>query len=426
MSNTGPVQRPAIRWPSLRMMSVDTLSVGSVSSAALLASLGMVTPALASGAEGARTVFADAFNVVGLSTVAGLAVFAATTAILHVRERSRWNQRDAALSAELDAVMVRAEQAELFGSTDDQVIVTWAGPSAKAEIRGVADFLQQGPVRVSPLAFGSWVETRQVKTISDLVDTLKARGEPFDLGLQTRSGHFVEARGRAVSGRAVFHLRDVSGTRRQLEEARQQRQTLEQLNQQLSALVNASPNPAWLRAPSGELAWVNAAYVKAVEGPSAEATIRDGLELMDREEREKAALARKSGDSFATRAFTVVGGQRLMLDVSEKPNGHGFAGQAIDISELEAIRGDLARQMQAHVKVLDRLPTAVAAFDQRQRLAYRNVAYEKLWSLDPAYLDTQPTDGEILDRLRTAHRLPEAGGYKDWKNERLKAYTKPK
>jgi signal transduction histidine kinase len=370
-----------------------------------------------------RSVFPDAVSAFGLSSVVGLSVFAATTAILHIRERARWNAREAVLTAEKNNAVARAEEAEIFGSTEDQVTVRWASPSATAEIYGVADFLVINGTRLSPLAFGSWIAAGDAKELGDHVDRLKLRGEPFELGLHTREGHYVEARGRPVSGRAVLHLRDVSKTRRAMLELEGERNLLRTASQRFTALLDASPNPAWLRIADGTLAWVNAAYVKAVEGASRDDVIRLGAELLDRDKRAGAADARARGETFAVRAPTVIGGQRRFLDLVERATPQGHAGHAVDITEMEELRADLARQMQAHVKMLDRLPTAVAVFDARQRLSYRNLAYEKLWSLDPAYLDTQPSDGEILDRLRTERRLPEAGGYKDWKADRLKAYT---
>lgn len=383
----------------------------------------MASPSIALGLDQIKTIFPDAVSAFGLSTVVGLSVFAATTAILHVRERTRWNLREAVLTTEKNRAVGRAEEAEIFGSTEDQVTVRWASPSATAEIYGAADFLLISGTRLSPLAFGSWVSPEHLKNLGGRVDSLKLRGEPFEMGLHTRDGHFVEARGRPVSGRAVLHLRDVSQTRRSLLEIQYERNRLRSLNLELGAWMDASPNPAWLRQADGSLAWVNSAYARAVEAKSPEDAVKQGAELMDRDTRSSAADARSRSEVFVARAPTVVGGQRRFLDLVERATPFGFAGHAADITEMEEIRNDLARQMQAHVKMLDRLPTAVAAFDSRQRLSYRNLAYEKLWALDPAYLDTQPSDSEILDRLRTERRLPEAGAYKDWKAERLKAYT---
>jgi PAS domain-containing protein len=251
----------------LRVSLSHAASTMALACAAGMASLAGATPAAAQIAtlptgELARSLFPDVLGAFSMSMVVGLAVFAATTAILHVRERGRWIRREAQLAADLDSAMARAEQAEIFGSTEDQVTVIWAAPAAKAEIHGQPEFLLVNGTRMSPLAFGSWASPDQVKLLGDAVDQLKARGEPFDHGVHSRAGHYVEARGRAVSGRAVLHLRDVSQTRRSLLESEQDRAASRAMTARLSALMDASPCPAWLRDGTGELVWVNAAYAR--------------------------------------------------------------------------------------------------------------------------------------------------------------------
>jgi PAS domain-containing protein len=78
--------------------------------------------------------------------------------------------------------------------------------------------------------------------------------------------------------------------------------------------------------------------------------------------------------------------------------------------------------MANHVGTLDQLPTAVAIFDERQRLTFCNLAYRKLWQLTDAFVDSHPTDSEVLDCLRDARRLPEQADYRSWKRALLEAY----
>ena len=71
----------------------------------------------------------------------------------------------------------------------------------------------------------------------------------------------------------------------------------------------------------------------------------------------------------------------------------------------------------------DKLQTAIAIFGPDQRLRFFNAAYAELWGLDAPWLETQPTDGEILDRLREFRRLPEQENFRDWRNRQLAAYN---
>ncbi|MGI9404553.1 MAG: ATP-binding protein, partial [Hyphomicrobium sp.] len=78
--------------------------------------------------------------------------------------------------------------------------------------------------------------------------------------------------------------------------------------------------------------------------------------------------------------------------------------------------------LEARFRSFDRLATAFAVFDAEQRLAHFNQAYVDLWQLDPEWLATHPRDGDILDRLRQARRLPEKADYPAWKQGWLTAY----
>ena len=104
------------------------------------------------------------------------------------------------------------------------------------------------------------------------------------------------------------------------------------------------------------------------------------------------------------------------------PAPNGSAGMASDLSELTALRGELQQQVSSHARTLDQLSTAVAIFDRAKRLVFYNAAYRQLWSLDPAFLDQQPTDGEVLDRLRAKRQLPEQADFRGWKAQLLEAY----
>ena len=73
-------------------------------------------------------------------------------------------------------------------------------------------------------------------------------------------------------------------------------------------------------------------------------------------------------------------------------------------------------------RMIDRLATAVAAFDKSKRLTFYNAAYRQTWSLEPAFLDQRPTDSEILDRLRARHLLPEQADFRAWKAQQMAAY----
>jgi hypothetical protein len=136
----------------------------------------------------------------------------------------------------------------------------------------------------------------------------------------------------------------------------------------MTALLDTVAHPLWLRDAGSALVWANQAYLKAVEARSLEDARGRSLELLDAATRAEAERRRQAGEAFEGRVGVVLAGRRRKADVVERPTARGCAGMAVDVSELESMRADLQRQMQAHVRTLNELPTAVAIFDRAQHL----------------------------------------------------------
>ncbi|SEG43232.1 sensor histidine kinase [Bosea lathyri] len=365
----------------------------------------------------------EILNTGALSLIlTGLTVFAATTSFVYVRERSRWQRREAELAGELEAARGHQDRLAILLAADPQVVVSWNGRDAEPAFEGDSGFLG-APGASLALAYGTWAPPVDAKKLELATDALKDRGEAFGFTLRSRAGPFIDVEGRPVAGRAVIRFREVTGERAEVMRLRSELERVTADHSALASLLSGLPQPAWTRTPDGRLSWSNAAYARAVEAADGTTAVKNGLELLDRSERDRAAKARQDGLAFSVRAPAIVTGQRRTLDIIELPTPTGFAGIATDMSELEAVRADLQHQMDAHVRTLDRLKTAVAAFDASQRLVYRNSGFDTLWSLDAAFLDGHPTDGEILDRLRAERRLPELGDYRSWKASVQAAYT---
>ena len=100
----------------------------------------------------------------------------------------------------------------------------------------------------------------------------------------------------------------------------------------------------------------------------------------------------------------------------------GSTGIAHDVTEIAALRAEMERNEDDYSRMIDRLSTAVAIFDKSKRLTFYNAAYRQMWSLEPAFLDQGPTDGEVLDRLRSKRQLPEQANFREWKAQLMSAY----
>ncbi|MBC8013870.1 MAG: PAS-domain containing protein [Methyloceanibacter sp.] len=93
-----------------------------------------------------------------------------------------------------------------------------------------------------------------------------------------------------------------------------------------------------------------------------------------------------------------------------------------EANKAERSHSETKPSLETRFRSFDRLATAFAVFDAEQRLTHFNHAYVELWQLDPEWLATHPRDGEILDRLRQARRLPEKADYRQWKKGWLGSY----
>ena len=366
-------------------------------------------------------------GVASVSVLGGLLAFATILSLLHIRERGRWTRREREQAAALDALRGAHDRAEMLLNAERQIIVTWDARSEPVIEGDVGIAFDGRPISGAArriLAFGSWLLPSDAGAIEAAVETLRARGTGFRLSLRSQAGRSIEAHGQAVAGRALLRLRETSEERREIAELRE---TLDEARRGLAALaslLDAIPQPVWRRNREGGLAWVNMAYVAAIEAPSREAALEAGTELLDRPAREMVArddLGRRSQQPVP-RLSAVVAGSRRVLDVFETRLETGRVGIAIDVSELESVRADLQRQMNANVRTLDQLPTAVAMFDDRQRLIFHNAAYRQLWDLDAAFLEGRPLDCEILDHLRAQRKLEEQADFRAWKQGVLAAY----
>ena len=92
------------------------------------------------------------------------------------------------------------------------------------------------------------------------------------------------------------------------------------------------------------------------------------------------------------------------------------------MSAIEAIREEYERTVRSHADTLDQLTTAVAIFDSSEKLRFFNQAFQKLWDLDRAFLDSAPDNALLLDRLRSEGKIAEQPEWRRWKENLLGAY----
>jgi signal transduction histidine kinase len=386
-----------------------------------------------SGAARAETIsplrVLTAFNELSRQEIAALGLvfaivgFSVVAAILLMRARTRSAAAEQAYRGELERLRAEADRNHALLLAEPQIIIAWPAGSDRADIAGDVSFLlPQGSPLGRSLAFGSWLAPEPSLQLDRAVKSLRNNAESFVLHLTTLSGRTVEATGRAIGGQAILRLREISGLRRDLADMTRRYNALFEETDILRSFATALPWPIWARRRDGTLLFANSAYAAAADATSVDDAISRNLNILDTADREDLARALSERQRFVARVPVIVRGERRIFDVNAVAARSGSAGVAIDVGEAATLQAELERMADAHRRTLDQLSSGIAVFDARQRLAFYNESYRRLWDLDAAFLDTRPDDSNVLDRLRAARKLPEQNDFRAWKARLLEAY----
>jgi signal transduction histidine kinase len=331
-----------------------------------------------------------------------------------IRAQANSHDQTTALQADVDRL-------KTLLLSEPQVLVTWAA-TEQPEILGDAAIIAPGNVPERILAFGTWLEPAAAHRMETAVDVLRSEGRGFVMTLTTRAGRPVEAEGRAIGGRAVLRLRDVSGIEQELLDLAGRHDQLLSDIETLRTMLDSLPAPVWTRDAAGHLIFVNSAYARAVDAESPTDAVTRGLELLDQSTRAALARTLAAGETYTGRLPAIAAGMRRIFEVVDAPTGAGSSGIAIDRTEVEAMRAELARVNDAHRRVLDQLATGVAVFNVDRKLTFYNAAFRSLFELNAGFLDQTPTDAAVLDTLRSKRKLPEEQDFRQWKQQLYEAY----
>jgi signal transduction histidine kinase len=361
-----------------------------------------------------------------LTTALALLVFSVVAAILLMRTRVRAAKSEARLHADIQNLQIQADRFRALLFAEPQILISWAAGDNRPQISGDTSLLmpqdaqQYQPQRI--LAFGTWLPPEPALQMDHAVDALREQGEGFLLNLTSANGRAIEAMGRAIGGQAIVRIRELSGLRRELAETNLRHKALLEETEILRGFAASAPWPIWAKRAKGGISYANAAYARATEAVSVTDAIDRDLELLDSGDRGNMERALNDNAPFHARLPIVAGGERRIYDVHAMKVGGGSAGIAIDASEAAALSAALVRMAEAHRRTLDQLSSGVAVFDAQRRLAFYNDSYRRLWDLDRVFLDSNPDDSSVLDRLRAARKLPEQPDFRVWKAKLHEAY----
>jgi signal transduction histidine kinase len=254
---------------------------------------------------------------------------------------------------------------------------------------------------------------------------LRREGAAFSLKISTPDGVYVEIDGRTAGSRVVAWILDASV--RGVEEGAaggrigSGHEVIARDPAAFLEMWNGAPFMAWRVNGALKLEWANPDYLVALEAKSLDQALARNLQL-DQGAVELARKAIEAGEAVEETRSAVVHGQLRTLRLRMSPVAGGAAGIAIDVTDLEAVREQFAKQQRAHDETLNYLAEGIAVFDSARRLLFHNRAFEMLWELDPAFLADRPTHAAWLDHLKEKRKLPAHANYAEWRARELALY----
>lgn len=313
--------------------------------------------------------------------------------VTHMRARAYRSAMRAALARAQSDVRFREA---MISACPEAIAVLGSDINAPLSYRGGAGLLQ------------ACLDGPDAPALAAKLEDLLAAGTGFTHTVRTASFPQVAVRGCAVGSRAAVFFRIDRGDAGP--------------DHDFGAVLDALPQPVWVRNKHLVLTWANRAFLAATGAATVrEAVLKDAS--LDRSERDLARAAGEGRDVVAAKRYAVVNGERrsLALDLKRLPD-RSIAGFAQDTTQLARAEARLQLSIDAFGAVLNTLETAVAIFGADQRLIAYNNAYVRLWHLPEPWLDAHPSLSDVLDRLREMRRVPEQRNFAAWKQEHLQQF----
>ncbi|MGB7432655.1 MAG: ATP-binding protein [Ahrensia sp.] len=371
-------------------------------------------------------VFGRPFHLVDLAQFgffAAAMTAALAASLVLMRERGRLAKGNEQLRSKLNTATTRLNQLEALATAEGQAALIWTGPDPRGELLGRLEKGCGAPdQRASFAAFGRWLEPLSAARLEQAISDLRSDGKPFTDVFETATGMPIDVQGRTSADSAIVRFANIAGERADYQRLRSNYAQVHDTLETFQNLLDQIDSPVWLRESSSRLAWANKAYLDAVEKDALSPSYDRSAELFGGQSLAAMEQRVQSDGSYVEELSTVVRGDRMLYHTSVAKGPYGSAGIAEDRSEVDLVRKRLSKTIRSHEETLDRLTTAVAMFDENQRLKFYNQAFKQLWGFETSLLESEPDISLLLTHLRTEGKLPEQPDWQNWKNGLLSAY----
>lgn len=362
-------------------------------------------------------------EILMLAVFGGAMSFALMSASWLIRERARVTTENTELRHSLSNLRAQNDRNEALVNVSDQSIIVWNGVDETSKVLGNLTAYDGAPNdEESFMKFETWLTSKTIEAFTPLQHELRANAVPFDTTLKTKNGDILEAQGRISGSYAFVRIREIGSERVEYARIKDEHDELVSQYRTIENLFEQLPMPIWLRNAAGKLSWINKAYADALELSDAEQAIGTDWNLFDQEQRQKIFKTQETQNLYQGILPATVAGDRKKLEVFSVKGDAGFAGIALDKSDVDEISRTLKETNEGHSRMLDQLATAVAIFDKSQKLIFHNNGFQHLWKLDSAFLESQPSNAELLDAMREGKLLPAHPDWRKWRDSQLDIY----
>ncbi len=365
----------------------------------------------------------DTNAILMLAVFGGAMSFALLSAFWMIRERGRIIEENRRLKLGLADLRALNDRNEALANKPNQRTIVWNNVNDQPVILG--NLPEKAGVPASEkdfLSFGTWMNPDSSSMFEPLLRDLRADARPFDTVVKSRNGTLIEVNGGTSGGFAFVIFNDLSAERQEHARLKSQHDSLQTTFTTLEGLLQKIPLPVWLRRDNSTLSWVNRAYAEAVESEDPRDVVSRDVDLLDSEVRERIEAADQMEKLYSEEIRATVAGDRKKLQVFNMRSTSGSAGIAIDKSDLEEVRKALGETNEGHARMLDQIATAIAIFDKSKRLIFYNNSFQQMWQLEASFLESEPSNAEVLDAMRDGKLLPDHPDWRKWREEQLDIY----
>lgn len=365
----------------------------------------------------------ESYEILLLAIFGGAMSFALLSAFWMIRERGRIIADNQNLKRSVADMRVSNDYNKAMLALGDQRNVIWNGPDEAPTVIGSLPAGSGTPESDETfLKFDEWLDADFASSLQKAMQKLREKAVSFDMVVQSKSGGVLEVVGATSGSYAIVKFRDLTGLQEDNARLQVEHGKLSRSFDHVEQLLSSIPVPVWLRDNQGKLTWVNEAYTQAIDSSDPRVVVEENLELFDSGQRATIQEEIRDGQLYDNLLPATIAGDRKKMQVLCVKTDTGGAGMALDKSDVDEVNRLLRETNESHSRMLDQMASAVAIFDNSQRLIFFNNSFQQLWKLDPGLLEGQPSNGDIFDAMRDGKLLPEHPDWRKWRESQLAIY----